>query len=264
MRTLKQGNRRAARLLFIFMAIAAAAAPLIAGDDRVHGKFVRTLEVNGKIALSVKNSNGKTTVRVGTDDKVHIYSTISAGTKWDCDRKSSERKVRKFEKNHAFEMEGNHIRLGAWDDHEMAHCTLIDYEIQVPAGTALEIENKYGNIRIRDVGGPVDLELQAGGARVTGASAKVQAQIGIGTLIVEGSPGEDWFLDVGTGSVEVRLPKDAGFNLEAETEDGTIDCDFSIKYREKNGKDLLRGSVNGGGPLIHIKTEMGGIRIWER
>lgn len=60
---------------------------------------------------------------------------------------------------------------------------------------------------VRDVGGPVQINMGAGTVRVAGANDAVQAKIGAGTLIVEGQPREDWFLVSGVGRVEVRLPK---------------------------------------------------------
>ena len=264
MQAMNQQSHHKAILLLMVMTSLVVAAPLTAGDDRIHGEFTRTLKVDGKVTLTVRNLDGDITVRTGSDGEVRIHGTISAGTKWDCNRKESERKVERFEANHPLEIHGSNIRVGYGRGEKSPRCIIIRYDLWAPLGTALEIEQKYGNLVVRDVGGPTQIDMGAGTVRVTGAKDEVQAKIRAGTLIVEGNPREDWLLVNSTGSVRVRFPKDAAFHLDAEAHSGSIDSDFPLEHKSGSKKNYLRGDANGGGPRIRIKAKMGGISIWER
>jgi hypothetical protein len=250
MRIARLSGVRAAAGLAMILALGFVAAPLVAQDDRVHGEFSRSLELSAKATVRLSNPNGST--------------TVLAGTKWDCDRKASESKVKRFEESHALVMSGNDIRIGAWDDPEMAHCTSIEYELRVPTGIAVQVEHRYGDVKIYDVTAPIDVHVEAGSIRVKDPGAEVAAQIGAGTISVTGSPREDWHLEAGIGGVEVRLPRDAAFELDAEARDGNIESDFPMSHQERGESALLRGPANGGGPRIRIQTDKAGIEILER
>lgn len=142
MQAINQQSHRKAILLLMAMTSLVVAAPLTAGDDRIHGEFTRTLKVDGKVTLSVQNLDGDITVRAGSDGEVRIHGTISAGTKWDCNRKESERKVERFEANHPLEIHGSNIRVGYGIGEKSPRCIIIRYELWAPLETALEIEQK--------------------------------------------------------------------------------------------------------------------------
>ena len=67
------------------------------------------------------------------------------------------------------------------------------------------------------------------------------------------------------GDVDVSLPADSAFDVEAETRMGDIDNDFGLKV-EKDGmfRRILRGSVNGGGALFKALSKVGDIDFMKR
>lgn len=259
-----------AMLLAILAAIAVVTTPLRAQDSRIHGEYSQTLQVDGRVTLEVQNLDGGITVRAGPEGEVYVHGTISAGTKFDCDGELSKWKAKRFEENFPLERAGNRIRVGYGPDYESPRCIEIQYNLQVPLGTALVIEQNHGDLVVRDVGGPVQIEKKAGNVRVTGAGDVVKANVGAGNILVEGEPRAEWNLELGTGRVRIRLPKDTGFVLDAKTRDGRIDSEFPTtsgiqsERMNRTRKKELRGSVNGGGPRIRIRTSMGGIDIWAR
>ena len=251
--------------LGVLVAAVVIAVPLPAQDSRIHGEFSRSVVVNGTVSLRLSNPNGDTTVRVGPDDEVQIRGTISAGTRWDCNREESQRKVARFERNHAFESDGGRIRIGYWADPEMNHCTSIEYELLVPAETTLRIEQLHGNIKIYDVVAPIEVDIEnAGQVRIKDPGASVRVESAIGGISVDGDPKSDWVLRTGLGGVELRLPQDAGFNVDAEVSEGSIETDFAMGSGARAEMDRLRGAANGGGPLLRIRANMGSIAILER
>jgi hypothetical protein len=69
------------------------------------------------------------------------------------------------------------------------------------------------------------------------------------------------------GTIEVSLPRGKGFALDADIgRHGSFDSDFAHeRNRRQNGRgDMeVRSAVNGGGPLVQLKTDHGTIRLLE-
>lgn len=111
--------------------------------------------------------------------------------------------------------------------------------------------------------GPGDIKVStgSGSSELKGVIGSVDASAGSGRIIVEGRQTGDWSLDTGSGSVRVTLPDDAAFTLRAESNSGDIDIDHPLMVEGKISKREISGTVRGGGPLLHIDTGSGGIKI---
>jgi hypothetical protein len=62
------------------------------------------------------------------------------------------------------------------------------------------------------------------------------------------------------GSIRLVLPVDAAFDLDAQTEFGSINTDFHVLVTEVEKKHLV-GEVNGGGPSLLIRTRSNDITL---
>lgn len=260
--------RRVLPALAAILALAAVATAQ--SDDRIRGEYSRTISVSDAPVITVKNLVGDFLIRAGAPNEVRVHASISAGTKWDCDRAKSEARVKNFEANPAVSVQGNSIRIGVWDDMANHHCTSASYTLDVPAGSAVQVETNIGDITVLDVAGPIRVKAGIGQIRVRDPRQSVEAATSTGSIDVTGRPYGNWQLDVGTGGVDLRLPRDAGFHLDAEVQSihSAIESDFGqrVRLRTTTTKERARmqDDFNGGGPLIKIRTKMGGIRIWER
>ena len=63
------------------------------------------------------------------------------------------------------------------------------------------------------------------------------------------------------GSVDVGLPGDSGFDLDARTRDGDMENDFGLSARHAEGGNTLQGRVAGGGPTVTISTTDGDVTV---
>jgi hypothetical protein len=63
------------------------------------------------------------------------------------------------------------------------------------------------------------------------------------------------------GDVDLGVPENAGFVVNAETKDGSVENDFGLKQQDMNDKPTLKGTVAGGGPHINIMTGNGDITV---
>ncbi len=111
------------------------------------------------------------------------------------------------------------------------------------AGAYLDFETGSGSIRLNDVHGIL------------------RAHSGSGSINIEGQPTGDWSMVAGSGGIVVRLPAQAGFNLDAHTGSGHISTDRQVTMSGSLGRHDVRGTVNGGGFHLDLRTGSGSIRV---
>lgn len=174
---------------------------------------------------------------------------------------------------------------------------VIDYELAVPANSRVRARTGSGSLRVEGVTGPVeatsgsgrtrvadvargvtveadsgDVELLAvtggvdvrtgsGSIDVTGSSMTLRAETGSGRIHVEGTSGGAWILDAGSGDVSIDLPDDAGFEVDARTDSGTVRIHRPVPDPEEMSRGKIRGVVGGGGPRMTLRTGSGDVTI---
>jgi len=109
--------------------------------------------------------------------------------------------------------------------------------------------------------GDVSVSTGSGTIELTGIVGSLQASAGSGRIRVEGRQAGDWTLDAGSGSVRVSLPDDAAFDLDAESNSGSIVVDHPMMVEGEISRRHVRGVVRGGGPRLRIDTGSGSIHI---
>lgn len=136
-----------------------------------------------------------------------------------------------------------------------------------------------GSIGVRDVGG--DLEATANGGSVAAArvNGKVWARANGGSVEIDeatdaidakaagGSvaayiskqPRGDCKLIAEAGNVELRLPESIAINIDASCSAGRLSSDFSLYGHQDD--DRLKGTINGGGPLVMVRASAGNVYI---
>ena len=121
-----------------------------------------------------------------------------------------------------------------------------------------------GNSYAGSSGGPgadIDFQTGSGSIRVNDVHGAVRAHTGSGSIELEGQPNGDWNMSTGSGGITVRLPAQAAFFVNAHTSSGGIHTDRQVAVQGEVGKHDLRGSVNGGGFHLDLRTGSGSIRI---
>lgn len=110
-------------------------------------------------------------------------------------------------------------------------------------------------------GGDVEVASSSGSVRLRGVRGAVRASTSSGSLTIYGQLSAAWRLSASSGSVSVDLPASQGFELDANTGSGRIDVGFPVTVTGSVSRRSLRGSAQGGGPLLHVRTSSGGISI---
>jgi DUF4097 and DUF4098 domain-containing protein YvlB len=119
-----------------------------------------------------------------------------------------------------------------------------------------------GSINITGPGGRVEAETASGSVTVVGATNDVKASSASGGIKVTGNPSGNsyWHLRTASGSVEVSVPKDAGFHLSAEATSGQIRTDLPIVIEDQD-KHSLHAHFGTPGGRVEVRTVSGGIRV---
>jgi hypothetical protein len=127
---------------------------------------------------------------------------------------------------------------------------------------AITAKTGSGSIDVSQAGGgAVEASSGSGSIHLTGLRGSLRASTSSGTLSVQGEQTSDWRLSTASGSVTIELAGKPAFALDAHSSSGRIDTQYPVTVSGIIGRRELHGSVNGGGPLLHVRTASGGIRI---
>lgn len=141
-----------------------------------------------------------------------------------------------------------------------------------------------GGITVGDVNGDVDVETSGGSIDVNGAAGNLRAHTSGGGVSLRGLQGNvdastsggsmeaeilkqldaPCELSTSGGGITIYLSRDLKADIDAYTSGGEVDCDLPITVQGKFGEGKLRGKLNGGGPLLTLRTSGGDIDLRSR
>ena len=259
-------------------------------------QFERTLNVTAQPDLYVSTGSGDITLHPGGDSQIHIVGHIHSGWSLFGDPQA---RIDRILANPPIVQNGNSIRVGESNDHDLFQNISIDYDITAPASVALNLHSGSGDITIDHAGrylsassgsgdirahgihgpselgtGSGDIELEAtgvgdiktktgsGNIKIHGLNGGLTARSGSGDIQAEGHLTGAANLGSGSGSIRLRLTPDAHFNLEASTGSGDIHVNFpGAPQQGDNSRHHLTAPINGGGPALEIRTGSGDVVI---
>jgi len=274
---MKVGSQRVV-LVGLALAMACASAQRANAQSSADGSFQRTLNVSGPVDLDVSTGSGRIAIRSGESGRVEVRGSIYVRDGF-FSLRDADRVARDVEAAPPIEQTGNTIRIGRMDNTSYRDRVSISYEIVVPPNTVVRSRTGSGSQEITGVDGPVDASTGSGRIRVANVRANVSANTGSGSIAAEGitgglrartgsgsitaggDPKDRWDLSTGSGSVFVRLPQQAAFNLDAHTGSGSVTVDHPITVSGRLRRNEVTGQVRGGGVALDVRTGSGSIRI---
>src|SRR5207247_2540035 len=213
----------------------------------VQGSFQRTFQVSGPVDLEVLTVSGDIDVRSGPAGTVSVNGKIHVSDRWLEGNRGSD--VSDLEKNPPVRQSGNSIHI---DFVNMRNIS-IDYDITVPADTAVRARSGSGNQEIDGLRSKLDLESGSGDMRLRDVSGDIHVHTGSGN--VEGRE----------VSGPLKLPEQAAFDLGASTGSGRVVVDhpvtMTLQGDVRHEQRAVRGKVRGGGPLVTVHTGSGDVHI---
>ncbi|HLW55306.1 MAG TPA: DUF4097 family beta strand repeat-containing protein [Candidatus Angelobacter sp.] len=233
---------KSARLLgLLVIACALSALPLYAAAT---GHFERTLQVSGPVDLEVTSGSGNITVHQGGNGTVYVAAKIRVSNSW-LFGGDEEDKVRRIEKNPPIEQQGNTIRIGRIDDHELIRHISIDYDVTVPAQTHLSAQTGSGDQTITGLQLPVTAKTGSGNVTVQNLGSEAHLSAGSGDMKIDSVKGT---LVANTGSGNIRA-NDVGGEISLNTGSGNVEAHQSaagdVRVETGSGNIRLYG-IKGG------------------
>ena len=125
-----------------------------------------------------------------------------------------------------------------------------------------DAETGSGDVTLRQTAtGEVRVRTGSGGVDLHGVRSMVNADTGSGDVSVEGTPGGEWKLSAGSGTIKLRIPSQAGFDLDASTSSGDIELSHTVAVSGNISRHSIHGKAGSGGSLVEVRTGSGNIEI---
>lgn len=170
--------------------------------------------------------------------------------------------------------------------HFMFGVYMLKVAVTLPEKTLLHVNTSDGHIRVDGVKAESRLQSGDGSVEVLNFEGPLWAHTGDGHIKADGrfdrldlstddghidldvEPGSKltstWEVHTHDGSVRVGLPGNLSADLDVDTGDGHIESDISVTVQGSFSRNHLRGTMNGGGPLLRIHTGDGSVHLSRR
>lgn len=232
-------------------------------------EVTRQFDASSAPRLVVDNFAGDIIVRVSDENVIEVRATKKVRRQADLERISV-----------SMEATEDGVRIETSRSAIETSNVSVDLDIQVPAGTTIDVKSGAGRVEIsgvsgnmkirtgagdvvvRDAGGEVEATTGAGSVEVSGGTGRVELNTGAGTVSYKGSPRGDYRLETGAGSIQITLPSDASVELDLTTGIGDIDVAFEVQGQVSRRE--VKGMIGSGEQAtIRAHTGTGSIDVAE-
>lgn len=253
------------RGLLISCAVALVASA--AAASTLEGSFDRTFDVRPGSRVTLKNTNGHIVVRGWDQPRVQIHAHKRVESR---DAKLAREtfdalKIEPTPSSNGLDIDTVYPRReqGFFDWIAGTNVNMsVDYELTVPRMTDLRVDNTNGSIDISNVRGSTRVVNTNGHIELLQGAGDIDAETtngGIRAELLE-ITGKPIRLETTNGRISVALPRSLAANVDAATTNGSIKTDLPITTTEIS-RNSLRGTINGGGSELHLRTTNGSISI---
>jgi hypothetical protein len=260
------------RTRFVFLAVAAACSAFAAGPAK---EWTRQWPVSASPELRVEADDARLIVTGADIRQVEARVTV---TGWEIGPGGVQ--ITERQTANRVELEVRIPRSSRWMS---IGDRSIRVELRVPSQLTATLRTGDGSITLEGVRGAIRLNTGDGSIQASGIEGSLVASTGDGSIRARGrfevltlGTGDGsveaevlsgsrmtsaWDIHTGDGHVTLRLPSDFAAEIDAHSNDGRVDADFPVLIPGGNRSDGLRGKINGGGPLLKIRTGDGRIRL---
>ncbi len=125
-----------------------------------------------------------------------------------------------------------------------------------------DLDLDSGDLQANNILGPVRLTTRSKDIRLTGVSGDVRLEDENGSVELHINKLGSTQVDNRKGDIQVYVPDNAGFQVDARSRGGDVETDFdSLKVDDSNDQAIATGTVGGGGPRLVLNNEHGNIEI---
>ena len=156
---------------------------------------------------------------------------------------------------------GGHIALESCDGAINLNTSGGKIEAVAGSGT-LDASSAGGSIVVRNFGGDTKVETGGGALSLENVHGRLVGETSGGSIsaTVPAPLAGDIKLETNAGRIEIALPPDVGLNVNAEANEGSVTSEIPM-VMERAGRDGLKGTINGGGKSLVLRSGAGNIVI---
>lgn len=230
----------------------------------------RTFDVKPGATVKLTNVNGRITVSAWDQPRVKVVAVKKVkGDNDDVEKALNALRVELVPRDGGLVIDTHYPRenqgaasIFSWllGDHVEAQVT---YELTVPRSMNVDVSNTNGAIRLSDVAGTHELDTTNGRIEVARCAGSLDASTTNGSIraeLTKVNKGQPLRFETTNGRIEVEVPADLAVDLDASTTNGDIDSDLPVSTT-RISRNSLRGTINGGGTSLRMRTTNGGIAI---
>jgi len=237
-------------------------------------------ESGGDVTVRGRYESNRLWSRTGRGDRVRVRIRVPREYNVDLETSGGSIGVDDLTGSVRAATSGGSLSFGRIDGPIHARTSGGSVELQGSRGEA-DVKTSGGSIRLGDVGGHVTAVTSGGSITIDRAGGEVNASTSGGGITVNevggairartsgGSirayiseqPTADCSLETSGGQVAVTLAPDVRLNIEANSSGGGVRTDIPIEVVGTVKRNSVRGSINGGGPLLRLQSSGGGVRI---
>jgi DUF4097 and DUF4098 domain-containing protein YvlB len=216
------------------------------------GQFEKTFQVSGPVDLEVQTHSGDITVRTGPAGSVSVRGKIYVGDHWLFGNRRTD--VSDIEQHPPLRQDGNSIRI----DYINARDISVDYEITVPAETAIRTRTGSGDQTIEGTHGNADVQSGSGDMRLTQIIGEIHIQTGSGNVRAREISGP---LRGGAGSGDIEVEETGSGDIDLHTGSGNVTArgiQGAFRADAGSGDITAEGTMAG---AWEIRTGSGNVRV---
>jgi len=255
----------------ILAATATTALLLIAGTAHaatLEQVFDKVYDVHPGALISLDNTNGAVIVRAAADNRVHIHAVKHVESFHSDTLRTAMNDLRievkpeggglKILTKYPKQSEG----FLSWLAGDNANAS-VSYTLDVPRESNLDVETVNGHIEVADVAGSMKLDTTNGRIEVARCRGAIDAETtngGIHAELLSVAGGRPMHFETTNGRISVRVPRNLAASIDAATTNGGISTELPVASTSTH-RHSLRGTMNGGGPELKLRTTNGPIEI---
>ncbi len=147
---------------------------------------------------------------------------------------------------------------------QYSYCMKIDYEVTVPAGTALRINTISGDVDLSGLTGPITAKTVSGDLLLSGLGGPLKARSVSGNVKLNNLSSSAVEAASVSGNVDLSWPPAKGAELSMKTVTGEVYADTAVTFSNLRahsyvGYELHGRYGSGSGPLVKLESVSGDV-----
>ena len=130
-------------------------------------------------------------------------------------------------------------------------------------GGDLDAQSHGGSVAAGRINGKVKAIAEGGSIAISEAVDSIDARAAGGSVAayISKQPRADTKIVAEAGNIELRLPESIAVTVDAACSAGRLSSDFSLLGHQVDDPGRLKGTINGGGPLVMLRASAGNINL---